>query len=78
MSRKPETLGQAVKRAWRAPRGFRKPWLEQMLPPPRKPAHSKAGERQRAHDAKAVAKMQRKLAAHNRAVRRHFREARHA
>jgi hypothetical protein len=70
-----DTIGAQVKRAWRAPRGMKVNWLVQMTNS-RKPAHSKAGERQRAHDVKAVAKMNRQLAKHQREVRKYFRAQR--
>jgi hypothetical protein len=69
---KSQTLGAAVRSAWRAPRGMKTPWLTQMVNS-RKPALSRAAEAQRRYDLKACERMRKAQAKHNRAVRKYLR-----
>ena len=70
---KPETLGQAVKRAWKPPSSARfSAWLDKMGSCRAKPV-SKAAERQRAHDARMVKRMRKALAKRQREIKRQYR-----
>ncbi|RLE20726.1 MAG: hypothetical protein DRJ50_10270 [Actinobacteria bacterium] len=70
--RKPETLGQAIKRAWKAPPARFANWLDKMGSCKAKPV-SKAAEAQRRHDARMVKRMRKALAKRQRDITRNAR-----
>lgn len=69
--RQPDTLGQAIKRAWKPPPARFANWLDKLEKDARRiQPRSKAAERQRRHDARMVKRMRKAIAKHNRDVSR--------